>query len=73
MGTEAVAGAAPYLQRAALTPHVQELARDHEVALRDLRAAVARATGTEPAKVVDAAGPSRTSSSSGSSSSPPTR
>jgi glycosyltransferase 2 family protein len=53
IGTEAVAGAAPYLQRAALTPHVQELARDHEVALRDLRAAVARATGTEPAKVVE--------------------
>jgi uncharacterized membrane protein YbhN (UPF0104 family)/tRNA A-37 threonylcarbamoyl transferase component Bud32 len=53
IGTEAVAGAARYLQRAALTPHVRDLARTHEVALGDLRAAVARATGTEPAKVVE--------------------
>jgi glycosyltransferase 2 family protein len=53
IGTDAITGAAPYLQRAALTPHVRDLARTHEVALKDLRAATARATGTEPAKVVE--------------------
>ena len=53
IGTGAVTGAAPYLQRAALTPHVRDLARTHEVALKDLREATARATGTEPAKVVE--------------------
>jgi uncharacterized membrane protein YbhN (UPF0104 family)/tRNA A-37 threonylcarbamoyl transferase component Bud32 len=53
IGVEAVTGAAPYLQRAALTPHVRDLARSHEVALEDLREAAARATGTEPAKVVE--------------------
>jgi uncharacterized membrane protein YbhN (UPF0104 family)/tRNA A-37 threonylcarbamoyl transferase component Bud32 len=53
IGTDAVTGAAPYLQRAALTPHVRDLARTHEVALKDLRDATATATGTEPAKVVE--------------------
>ena len=53
VGTDAVTGAAPYLQRAALTPHVRDLARTHEVALKDLREATARATGTAPAKVVE--------------------
>ncbi len=53
IGTDAVSGAAPYLQRAALTPHVRDLARTHEVALKDLREATARATGTEPAKAVE--------------------
>jgi glycosyltransferase 2 family protein len=53
IGTDAVTGAAPYLQRAALTPHVRDLARHHEVALKDLREATARATGTEPAKLVE--------------------
>jgi len=53
IGTDAVTGAAPYLQRAALTPHVRDLARTHEVALKDLREATATATGTEPAKVVE--------------------
>jgi hypothetical protein len=37
----------PYLQPAALTPHLRELARKHEVALKKLRADVAEATGTE--------------------------
>ena len=37
----------PYLQRAALTPHLRDLARSHEVDLKDLRAAVANATGQE--------------------------
>ena len=31
----------PYLQRAALTPHLRDLARSHEVGLKDLRAAAA--------------------------------
>jgi glycosyltransferase 2 family protein len=44
-GVDAVAGAMPYLQRAGLTPHVRDLARTHEVALKDLRTAVAEATG----------------------------
>jgi glycosyltransferase 2 family protein len=35
----------PYLQRAALTPHLRDLARAHEVGLKDLRAAAAAATG----------------------------
>jgi uncharacterized membrane protein YbhN (UPF0104 family)/tRNA A-37 threonylcarbamoyl transferase component Bud32 len=53
IGTDALTGAAAYLQRAALTPHVRDLARTHEIALKDLREATARATGTEPAKVVE--------------------
>ncbi len=47
VGVDAVAGALPYLQRAALTPHVRDLARHHEVALDDLRAAAATAAGQE--------------------------
>ena len=43
----------PYLQRAALTPHTRDLARSHEVALKDLRAAVAEATGTEAPEIVE--------------------
>jgi glycosyltransferase 2 family protein len=42
----------PYLQRAALTPHLRDLARSHEVGLRDLRAAAAKATGGEVPKLV---------------------
>jgi glycosyltransferase 2 family protein len=49
VGVDAVAGALPYLQRAALTPHVRDLARHHEVALDDLRAAAATAAGQEKA------------------------
>lgn len=37
----------PYLQRAALTPHLRDLARAHEIDLKDLRAAAAEATGQE--------------------------
>jgi glycosyltransferase 2 family protein len=51
-GVAAVTGAMPYLQRAALTPHVRDLARIHEVALKDLRGAASHATGVEPAAVV---------------------
>jgi uncharacterized membrane protein YbhN (UPF0104 family)/tRNA A-37 threonylcarbamoyl transferase component Bud32 len=41
----------PYLQRAALTPHLRDLARSHEVGLKDLRAAAAAATGQEATEV----------------------
>ena len=44
---DAVGRALPYLQRAALTPHLRDLARTHEVALKDLRIAAAAATGKE--------------------------
>jgi uncharacterized membrane protein YbhN (UPF0104 family)/tRNA A-37 threonylcarbamoyl transferase component Bud32 len=43
----AVGRALPYLQRAALTPHLRDLARSHEVGLKALRAAAAAATGEE--------------------------
>ncbi|MET0762560.1 MAG: lysylphosphatidylglycerol synthase transmembrane domain-containing protein [Thermoleophilaceae bacterium] len=42
---DAVARVLPYLQRAALTPHLRDLAHAHEVGLKDLRAAAAEATG----------------------------
>jgi hypothetical protein len=51
IGADALAGAVPYLQRAALTPHVRDLARTHEVALDDLREAAAAATGKAPKHV----------------------
>jgi uncharacterized membrane protein YbhN (UPF0104 family)/tRNA A-37 threonylcarbamoyl transferase component Bud32 len=44
---DAIGRVLPYLQRAALTPHLRDLARSHEVDLRDLRAAAANATGQE--------------------------
>ena len=44
---DSVAHVLPYLQRAALTPHLRDLARTHEVSLGDLRAAAAAATGAE--------------------------
>ena len=50
-GIDAVTGAMPYLQRAALTPHVRDLARAHEVALKQLRAAAAAATGVDVPEV----------------------
>jgi uncharacterized membrane protein YbhN (UPF0104 family)/tRNA A-37 threonylcarbamoyl transferase component Bud32 len=43
----AIGRALPYLQRAALTPHLRDLARSHEVGLNDLRAAAAAATGQD--------------------------
>ncbi len=49
---EAVARALPYLQRAALTPHLRDLARTHEVDLEDLRAAAAKASGQEVPELV---------------------
>jgi len=50
-GVDAVARAMPYLQPAGLTPHVRDLARTHEVALKDLRAAAAEATGTKEPEI----------------------
>ena len=52
VGADAVTGAMPYLQRAALTPHGRDLARTHEVALKDLRAAAAQATGVKAPDIV---------------------
>jgi glycosyltransferase 2 family protein len=49
---EAVGRVLPYVQRAALTPHLRDLARTHEVALKDLRAAAAEATGQEVPELV---------------------
>jgi uncharacterized membrane protein YbhN (UPF0104 family)/tRNA A-37 threonylcarbamoyl transferase component Bud32 len=45
--TEAIGRALPYLQRAALTPHLRDLARKHEIGLKTLRTAAAAATGKE--------------------------
>jgi uncharacterized membrane protein YbhN (UPF0104 family)/tRNA A-37 threonylcarbamoyl transferase component Bud32 len=42
-----IARVLPYLQRAALTPHLRDLARSHEVTLKELRAMAAAATGSE--------------------------
>jgi glycosyltransferase 2 family protein len=47
VGSEAVAGALPLLQRAALTPHLRDLARNHELNLNELRAQAATATNVE--------------------------
>jgi uncharacterized membrane protein YbhN (UPF0104 family)/tRNA A-37 threonylcarbamoyl transferase component Bud32 len=48
---DAVGRVLPYLQRAALTPHLRDLARAHEVDLKELRAAAAAATGQEAPEV----------------------
>jgi uncharacterized membrane protein YbhN (UPF0104 family)/tRNA A-37 threonylcarbamoyl transferase component Bud32 len=49
---DAVGRALPYLQRAALTPHLRDLARSHEIGLKDLRTQAAEATGQEVPEVV---------------------
>jgi glycosyltransferase 2 family protein len=43
----------PYLQRAALTPHTRDLARAHDLGLKELRAAVGEATGTAVPEVAE--------------------
>jgi glycosyltransferase 2 family protein len=48
---DSIARVLPYLQRAALTPHLRDLARSHEVGLSDLRVAAAAAVGTEQPKI----------------------
>ncbi len=42
----------PYLQPAALTPHLRDLARSHDVALKELRQDAAAATGQEVPELV---------------------
>ena len=49
--SDSVGRVLPYLQRAALTPHLRDLARTHEVGLKELRAAAAAATGTEEPEI----------------------
>jgi uncharacterized membrane protein YbhN (UPF0104 family)/tRNA A-37 threonylcarbamoyl transferase component Bud32 len=41
----------PYLQRAALTPHLRDLARSHDLGLKQLRTAAAAATGQDAPEV----------------------
>ena len=48
---DSVARVLPYLQRAALTPHLRDLARSHELGLESLRAAAAEATGSSPPEI----------------------
>jgi glycosyltransferase 2 family protein len=48
---DSVARVLPYLQRAALTPHLRDLARSHELGLESLRAAAAEATGSEQPEI----------------------
>ena len=48
---DSIARVLPYLQRAALTPHLRDLARTHEVGLNDLRRAAARAAGADPPQI----------------------
>ena len=48
---DVIARVLPYLQRAALTPHLRDLARAHEVDLKALRASVAAATGAEQPEI----------------------
>jgi tRNA A-37 threonylcarbamoyl transferase component Bud32 len=63
---DSVARVLPYLQWAALTPHLRDLARTHEVGLKELRAAVAAATGVpEPELVHDRVVPGVKSALSG--------
>ena len=49
---DALAYVQPYLQRAALTPHTRDLARSHELGLKDLRASIGEATGTSVPEIV---------------------
>jgi uncharacterized membrane protein YbhN (UPF0104 family) len=51
VGVDAVKGALPYLQRAALTPHLRDLARSHDVALDRLRTETAAGTGSKPVEL----------------------
>ena len=48
---DAIGRVLPYLQRAALTPHLRDLTRAHEVGLKDLRTAAATATGQQAPEI----------------------
>src|SRR4029079_14729440 len=50
---DALARVQPYLQRAALTPHTRDLARTHDLGLKELRAAVGEATGTAVPEIAE--------------------
>ena len=50
---EAIARVLPYLQGAALTPHLRDLARSHEVGLKQLRADAAAAAGTDVPEIAE--------------------
>jgi uncharacterized membrane protein YbhN (UPF0104 family) len=52
VGSDGVAEILPYLQRAALTPHVRDLAHDHELNLKELRAQAAEVTGVDVPEIV---------------------
>ena len=52
-GAPAIAGALPYLERAALTPHTRDLARRHDVEIKKLRESVAEATNTKLPDLVE--------------------
>ena len=45
---DAIGRTLPYLQRAALTPHLRDLARAHEVDVTKLRKGAAAAVGQDP-------------------------
>ena len=49
---EAISRVLPYLQRAALTPHLRDLTRSHEIGLDGLRADAAKATGQDVPAVI---------------------
>ena len=49
---DAIGRVLPYLQRAALTPHLRDLARSHEIGLEDLRTEAAELTGQEVPPVI---------------------
>ena len=49
LGPDGVKGAIPFLERAALTPHVRDLAHDHEVELKELREGGGRSDAREGA------------------------
>jgi uncharacterized membrane protein YbhN (UPF0104 family) len=49
---DAIGRILPYLQRAALTPHLRDLARSHEIGLDELRTQAAKATGQEVPRLV---------------------
>ena len=49
---DAIGRVLPYLQRAALTPHLRDLARSHEIGLDELRTQAANATGQEVPELV---------------------
>jgi uncharacterized membrane protein YbhN (UPF0104 family)/tRNA A-37 threonylcarbamoyl transferase component Bud32 len=49
---DAIARVLPYLQGAALTPHARDLARTHEIGLKQLRQAAAAASGTTEPQIL---------------------